>query len=628
MISEALASPASASSATVGNWLIWWASETNANERPGETLLEAYGADVRLSVNDSPLVASTSRDGIAALVDGYIDAHDVLAARMRRHGHPHPSAADLVLHAYRSTGLDFLNGTRGFNARVVVDGRQRELLAARDPLGVHPLFYTEAAGGIAVSPSIDALLALPRVSRDLNRAALADHLCGRWPIKEETYYLAIHRVPSGHVLRWRQDTGARLVRYWDPYPLTEPIPWLTDEEIPLFDTLFEQAVSRCLVGRTGIFLSGGLDSVSVAAIAVDLCRRRKKELPLALSVGFPHPECNEEATQRGVAAKLGMRSEFADFWDAARGRGLLEQALEMSRTMPAPMLHTWNPVYSTLAERARREGVQIILTGGGGDEWLGITPKLAADLIRTGNIGGLVRFLAMWRRSYPFSVPALIKSGFWRYGVRPVGAMLIGQLAPDWWRRNRAARVIARTPAWVAPDPQLRSLLDERTAAAVPPARPTGGFYAQDIRMSIDHTLVSMEFEESALFARRHGLRFMRPYFDIDVVELLYRTPPDILMMGGRSKALVREAVARRFPNLGFEQQKKRAATGFYQGILLREVPPLWDGGGGLSTLAKLGIVSSEGTEAMRREALAGPHPLTYKTFEMLNIEHWTRGRA
>jgi hypothetical protein len=99
-------------------------------------------------------------------------------------------------------------------------------------------------------------------------------------------------------------------------------------------------------------------------------------------------------------------------------------------------------------------------------------------------------------------------------------------------------------------------------------------------------------------------------------------------MMGGRSKALVRDSVARRFPNLGFEQQKKRAATGFYRGILLREVPPLWDAGGGLRTLARLGIVSQEKIEVLRREALAKPHPLTYKTYEMLNIEHWTRVRT
>jgi asparagine synthetase B (glutamine-hydrolysing) len=419
-----------------------------------------------------------------------------------------------------------------------------------------------------------------------------------------------------------------LIRYWDPYPLDQPIPWLTRDEIPLFDARFEQAVSRSLIGPAGIFLSGGLDSVSVAAVAVDLCARRGIGRPLALSLGFPDPECNEEDAQRSVAAKLGIESELVHFWDAAGGRGLIEQSLEMSRTMPAPMLHTWNPAYSSLALRARERGITAILTGGGGDEWLGITPKLAADLIRTGDIGGLVRFLAMWRRSYPFSVPGLIKSGLWRYGLRPVAAMMIGRAAPQWWRRNRARRVIGRTPDWVAPDPQLRRVLDERTAASVPPADPVGGFYAQDIRMSIDHTLVSMEFEESALFARRHGLRFLRPYFDIDLVELLYRTPPDIRLLGGRSKALVRDSVARRFPNLGFEQQKKRAATGFYRGILLREIPPLWDAGGGLRTLATLGIVSHEKTEALRREALAKPHPLTYKTYEMWNIEHWTRART
>jgi len=71
--------------------------------------------------------------------------------------------------------------------------------------------------------------------------------------------------------------------------------------------LLEQAVERCLrPGPAGIFLSGGLDSVSVAAMATDVARKSGARDPLALSIVFPTDDANEEDVQRGVAGGLGL----------------------------------------------------------------------------------------------------------------------------------------------------------------------------------------------------------------------------------------------------------------------------------------------------------------------------------
>ena len=101
----------------------------------------------------------------------------------------------------RSSGIPRLGpgGLRdvaGLFAAVVNDERSGELLAARDPLGIYPLFYVETASGLHLSISIDALLALPDVPHALNRVALADHLAHRWPDAHETYYDAIASPPA------------------------------------------------------------------------------------------------------------------------------------------------------------------------------------------------------------------------------------------------------------------------------------------------------------------------------------------------------------------------------------------------------------------------------------------------
>jgi len=628
MLAEAPARPASTIS---GDWVLWLGTERQLGTWKAQTLRQC-GDDRSLRARlgepeERPLVSIAHSEGVSVLVDGFLN--DPLV-RTQGDASRHATPAEVLLTAYLSAKGDYLKATRGTNARVIVDAARGELIAVRDPIGVQPLFFTIAAGGVAVSPSIAALLALPGVSHELSRAALADHLCGRWPELQETYYTAVRRVPAGHLLRWHETGRVAVERYWDPYPEGQPIPWLRRDEIGLFDQRFEQAVARCLVTpATGIFLSGGLDSVSVAALAVDQQRRKGHPMPLALSLGFPHTDCDEEAIQRGVAGGLDMRSEFLTFGDAVGPRGLIEQALEMCPTMPSPMMHTWNPAYSALTRRARGHGIEVILTGGGGDEWLSISPNLAADYIRSGNLVALARFMRMWQRSYPLTPIGLVRSGFWRFGLRPLSSMWLGRLAPTWWHRRRGERFAATTPSWVAGDPALRRLINERAVRSMRPTEPPEGFYLSDVRRGISHPLTSMEFEESELFARRHGLRMMRPFFDVDLVELLYRTPPELLTVGGRAKGLVRDAVARRFPGLGFERQKKKAATQFFRSLLRDELPALWERSGGPRTLISMGIVEPGAVEQLRQAAFSGTlDERLYRTWSILNLEYWVRNRA
>jgi hypothetical protein len=88
------------------------------------------------------------------------------------------------------------------------------------------------------------------------------------------------------------------------------------------------------------------------------------------------------------------------------------------------------------------------------------------------------------------------------------------------------------------------------------------------MRSGLGHPLVAMELEELFEQSRRLGVRVLQPFWDAALVEFLYRTPPAMLNQTGRSKGLVRDTVARRFPRLGFETQLKVTATRFGRSVI------------------------------------------------------------
>ena len=561
--------------------------------------------------------------GTTVVFDG--DLYNGLEIAQQLSINPQPTATLIAL-AYERWGVDVVHRLRGLYALVLHDTGRQTTLGVRDPLGAFPLFYAEANGSVLLSASIDALRNEPGVSRAFNRAALADHLSHRWPDQQETFFESIRRVPPGYMLT-ATPSSTRVARYWDPVPLDRPIEWLPDEEVqPRFDAAFEKAVCRTLdAGPTGIFLSGGLDSISVAAMATDGARRTNRPSPLALSLGFSG-DVGEEKEQKGVAAKLGLQQEFVDFYDAAPAHGLLAAALECTVQQPSPLLNTWMPAYSSLARRGVVRGVRAILSGAGGDEWLSASPFIGADMLRSGNAVGLARLIGAWRRSYNLTLGYSAQILLWSFGARPLASAAMNAIAPGAWRVSRVNRGIAGTRPWVAGDAALRRELDERVAQYLPNPNPPGGFYLHDVRASLEHPLTVLELEEIFEHGRRLDVRFLHPYWDADVVDTMYRTRPLHLFTGGRAKSVVRRTMANRFPGLGLEHQKKRSGTGFYARVLDREIPALWARHRAIPALKDLGIV--DGTKAIAmadRSVESKTGTGLVSIWDLMNLDVWVQ---
>jgi asparagine synthase (glutamine-hydrolysing) len=465
------------------------------------------------------------------------------------------------------------------------------------------------------------------VSNELNRAALADHLAHRWPDPGETYFSAIRRVPPAHVLV-AGPHGTRIDRYWSPVPADGEIDWVAGDELEQFEELFAAAVTRFLdLGRAGIYLSGGLDSVSVAAFAARASREAGRQPPLALSLGFPDGTTNEQSIQRAVAAELDMPQLLAPLDEAAGPEGLIAANLEQANGGPAPVLNLWLPAYNFLAAQGRDRGCRVILSGHGGDEWLCVSPYHAADLIASLKLKELFRLWNNQRRSYPLSSHAVLWNLLWRFGTRPLIASAVDRLAPSAMRERRRLR--ARTPSWLAPDPSLRRALAERAESSAPKPAAPGHVYRAEMNESLDHPLVAMELEEYFDAGRRLGVRFGHPFWDADLLSFLYRTPPELLNQGGRSKGLVRSTLARRFPELGFERQRKVSGTPVSRRIFVEQGGAAWRKLGGATALADLGVVDANAVFD-QVNGLLSIRPVannvhSYRIWDLVSLEAWAR---
>jgi asparagine synthase (glutamine-hydrolysing) len=569
--------------------------------------------------------ALAERGALRGFLDGFLFDRDDLASSLGQTA-ARSTDVDLVLAACERHGDGILARLRGSFAVAIHDRSRATTVVARDPLGAHPLFYCTRGSSVLFATHPKVLIAQPGVSSALNKAALADHLCSRWPDPHETFFDAVRRVPPG----WSVVLSGgrlRLHRYWDPVPHADrPIEWLTTEEAERFDEKLEQAVRRCVtVGRSAVFLSGGFDSVSIAAMASDVAGRAGFDRPRALSLAFPHPECNERDRQIQVARSLGLTHEILDFHEAAGPRGLLGNGLALNHGLASPLFNCWAPAYLELARRAAAHGVRVILTGSGGDEWLGVSPFLGADLLRRGNLSGFIRFTKTWARSYDQAPARVLHSALWTFGLRPIGGMLMHRLMRERWDRSRLARGHQADPDWVAPDHDLRRELRQRAPLGLAAADPPGGFYARESRAFLDHSLMSRDLEEQYEFGALNGVRYMHPYWDADLAAQIYRTPPELLMKGGRTKGLVRETLARRFPGLGFERQRKVSALSFFRGLAIAEGPALARSVGRFEALAALGVVDAGGASAFVDESFRTQSRGMFVACHLFNLEVWTR---
>ena len=225
-----------------------------------------------------------NEDGsLVLVVNGEIYNHQALKSQLKSaHHFGSQSDCEVILHLYEEMGLDFLKHLNGMFALLLWDKRAKILIAARDRLGIKPLYYTISKERILFGSEIKALFAYPDCPRVFDwKQALSDSLYTPYSIAGLTsFFEGIEYLPGGSFLMVDLASDNITVQpYWQLAPLSEEAyaaDQRTEEQIiEGYRELLADAVKMRLMAdvEVGLFLSGGIDSVSVAAFAA-------QELPL------------------------------------------------------------------------------------------------------------------------------------------------------------------------------------------------------------------------------------------------------------------------------------------------------------------------------------------------------------
>src|SRR5262245_13101641 len=310
-------------------------------------------------------------------VAGYIStASDVLRAADLP---PSAPLADAIASLVARKGAAAVGLLRGAVAVALWDEASGQGLLATDHLGAGGLFYRSEGRRLAFASEIRGLLDLLDATPGPDEDALIRWLAFDEAKPGQTLYAGVRRLRGGELIELRDDSHS-IRTYWSPRFAT-PVARTTEAHAQAVRVEATAAVRRSTAGvsQAGVLLSGGLDSSSIAAFALDGGR-------VALhgySAVFPdHPEMDESELIGLLAATLRIPVTTL----AVRGGSSLPAALEyLARwRLPEPSPNLW--FMGALAEAASNDG-SVLLDGEGGDELFGLSLYVFADLLTRGRIG-------------------------------------------------------------------------------------------------------------------------------------------------------------------------------------------------------------------------------------------------
>lgn len=463
--------------------------------------------------------------GLTLVFDGRIDNRGDLERALNVAG-PAVSDARLLLRAYVHWGKSCFEHLLGPFGVLIWDSRTRTLLAARDPMGDRTLFYATVPGGIAIASEEHALLAHPAVSPELDEETLALHFAIEAPRAGATFFKAIRELPPGSLL-FVSDGSVTLETFFTPEP-PDAIYYRSDEEYAEhLASVLGDAVEARLRSTTqvGISLSGGMDSPSVAALAVErLGRQGSSQRIASFSWVFDElPECDERRWIDPLVAALGLEATYVTgdhYWP-------LRDAATWPLNPSTPLSNPYRTLKQALYAAAARRGIRTLLTGVFSDRLFVGRQGWLASRVMNGHWGDPFRHLvrlAAGRETRPI----------WR---DPALRALLRQLAP-FLPRNAARGV---KPPWLTAS-SWKLVASAQTGRA--PA-PRG---LRERRTAVVFDDLCGRWAGEIPFASRAPLDIRDPFRDLRVVRYMLAVPPDQLERGRVQKFILRRAMSGRLP--------------------------------------------------------------------------------
>lgn len=492
----------------------------------------------------------SNEDGtVWAVYNGEIYNHAAIRTDLQARGHLFRTVCDteVLVHAWEEYGAGMVERFQGIFGFAVWDGRDETLCLGRDRLGVKPLYYHWNGSRLIFASEIKAILASGLVSAELDPQSLYHYIGYEFVPAPATMFRGISKLPAGHLLRTRDKT-VTIDPFWDVK--FDPVDMAEEECAAEIRRRLSEAVAKRLMSDVplGIFLSGGLDSTAVLALA-----RQATSAPLpTFTIGYRDASFSEWDYARRAAQYY--RTEHHEIVIEPVTPALIESTVWH---LDEPMTDLSSIPFYLLCRRAR-EHATVCLSGEGGDEVF----------------VGYDRFVASKLHEHVYSTfPEALRRGI----LEPLLRRL-----PDQEQKKGVVNLIRRFVDGAALPEEAghmrwqyfsSSELDRQLFAphllasiAVDPFEPIRRWRARagdvdrlsrecyvDLRLTLaDSVLMKVDKMSMA-----HALEVRVPFLDHAVVEFAARVPSARKFPGLRTKAIYRKAMRGVLPPFILERGKQ-----------------------------------------------------------------------
>ncbi len=498
---------------------------------------------VDLAAGQQPL---SNEDGTLWVVfNGEVFNHVELRAELEAAGHRFRTRCDteVIVHAWEQWGAACLPRFNGQWAFALWDSARARLVLARDRVGVRPLHVHADRSRLRFASEAKALFADPDVRRAIDPAGLAETFTFWAPRAPRTLFEGVTELPPGSLRELDLAAGTdRETRWWRPtFPTSRPAPVDDDERAAALLAALRESTRLRMVRAdvpVGAYLSGGLDSTLVAALA-------REASPAGLhtfSLRFEDGEYDETRYQREAAAALGSTHHEV----TATRRDVAAVMPDVVRHAERAMLRTGPAPLYLLSGLVRREGLKVVVTGEGADEFLG-----GYDLFREAKLRRawarqptstlrprLFDRLYPWLARSPQAARGMALR-FWARGLDAPDAPTFSH-EPRWQAAAALQRFLSRdalAQARAAGDPvaaRVATLPDD-----FPRWDPLARAQYLEVETLLSPYILSTQGDRVLM---AHSVEGRFPFLDADVIALADALPATLKVFGLREKWLLSRA--------------------------------------------------------------------------------------